>query len=258
VVAVFNDRAAAERAADELAATGIDRDRIHITTKDDFASNAAYGNTMLTGREPHHHHHGGGISGFFRDLFHGGDDFRDNDETVYSESVQRGHVVLSVDADEAHLAEAQSILGRYDTVDVDRWRDSDIETTGERTIPVVEEELRVGKEQVRGGGVRVYTRVTERPVEAQVELREERVRVDRRPVDRAVTDADFNRADDVIEVTETVERPVVTKESRVVEEITVGKDVDTRTETIRDTVRRTDVDVERVEDTDKDVRKRRR
>jgi len=95
-------------------------------------------------------------------------------------------------------------------------------------------------------------------VEAQVELREERVRVDRRPVDRAVTDADFNRADDVIEVTETVERPVVTKESRVVEEITVGKDVDTRTETIRDTVRRTDVDVERVEDTDKDVRKRRR
>jgi len=152
VVAVFNDRAAAERAADELAATGIDRDRIHITTKDDFASNAAYGNTMLTGREPHHHHHGGGISGFFRDLFHGGDDFRDNDETVYSESVQRGHVVLSVDADEAHLAEAQSILGRYDTVDVDRWRDSDIETTGERTIPVVEEELRVGKEQVRGGG----------------------------------------------------------------------------------------------------------
>ena len=43
------------------------------------------------------------------------------------------------------------------------------------TIPVVEEDLRVGKREVGGGRVRVRSYVTERPVEEQVELRQERV-----------------------------------------------------------------------------------
>jgi uncharacterized protein (TIGR02271 family) len=113
------------------------------------------------------------------------------------------------------------------------------------TIPVVEEELKVGKRVIQRGGVRVYSRVENVPVEETVRLREENVRVDRRPADRAVTGADEQLLrDQTIEVTETAEEPVISKSARVVEEVVVGKDVNERAETVRDTVRRTKVDVE--------------
>jgi len=116
---------------------------------------------------------------------------------------------------------------------------------GEEVIPVVEEELQVGTRRVQRGGVRVYSQVREVPVEEQVTLRDETVRVDRRPVDREVSGADLDAFQGgVIEVTETHEEAVVNKTARVVEEVVVRKDVDTHTETINDTVRRTDVNVE--------------
>jgi len=117
----------------------------------------------------------------------------------------------------------------------------------EATLPVIEEELKVGKREVRRGGVRVYTRTTERPVEEQVNLREERATVERRPVDRPVSDADSAAFQDkTIEVRETVEEPVVSKTARVVEEVLIGKEVRERTETVGDIVRRTDVEVEQL------------
>ena len=117
---------------------------------------------------------------------------------------------------------------------------------GETTIPVVEEELQVGKREVERGGVRVESRVEEKPVTEQVQLREERVHVERRPVDRPVTDADNAFREGTLEVTERAEEPVVAKTARVVEEVVVGKQVEEHTETISDTVRRTDVDVQEV------------
>jgi stress response protein YsnF len=92
--------------------------------------------------------------------------------------------------------------------------------------------------------VRVKTYVTEKPVQEQVTLREERVNVERRPVDRPAGEADFqNFREGTIEVTETAEKPVVAKEARVVEEVLLNKDVQQRTETVQDTVRRKDVEV---------------
>ena len=51
-------------------------------------------------------------------------------------------------------------------------------------VQAAEEELRVGKRDVGRGSVRVRSYVTERPVEEQVDLRQERVTIERRPVDR--------------------------------------------------------------------------
>ena len=102
---------------------------------------------------------------------------------------------------------------------------------------------------MQGGGARIHTYVTERPVEQSVTLHEEHVTVDRRPVDRAVTGADTAFREGTIEVTETSEVPVIAKEARVVEEVVVGKTATDRTETVRDTVRRTDVDVEKLDTT---------
>jgi uncharacterized protein (TIGR02271 family) len=118
---------------------------------------------------------------------------------------------------------------------------------GETTIPVVEEELQVGKREVERGGVRVESHVTEKPVAQEVQLREERVHVERRPVDRPVTDADEAFREGTLEVTERAEEAVVGKTARVVEEVVVGKQVEEHTETVRDTVRRTDVDVQEVD-----------
>jgi uncharacterized protein (TIGR02271 family) len=116
---------------------------------------------------------------------------------------------------------------------------------GDVRIPVIEEDLQVGTRQVQRGGVRLYTRVTERPVEETVRLRDETVHVERRPVDRPASEADLAAVKEgTIEVTETDEEPVVRKQARVVEEVVVRKDVQEQTETVQDRVRRTEVDVE--------------
>ncbi len=117
---------------------------------------------------------------------------------------------------------------------------------GEVAIPVVEEDIRVGTREVEGGGVRVEQRVEETPVREQVNLREEQVRVERRPTDQSIDATSVSDAfrEGSFEVRERREEPVVDKQARVVEEVVVGKDVRNRTETVEDTVRGTDVDVQ--------------
>jgi stress response protein YsnF len=112
-------------------------------------------------------------------------------------------------------------------------------------IPVVKEDIHIGKREVTDtGGVRVETTVKERPVQEQVNLHEEHVKVERHPVNRPASSADLNSMQGgTIEVTEKREVPMVSKEARVVEEVRVGKEATNRTETVRDTVRETDVKV---------------
>ena len=117
--------------------------------------------------------------------------------------------------------------------------------SGEATLPVIEEQLQVGKRMVHRGGVRIYRHVSETPVQESVQLREERVTIERTPVDQPASVADIGSLKEgVTEIRETAEEPVVGKTARVVEEVHVGKEVTERTETISDTVRRADVEVE--------------
>jgi uncharacterized protein (TIGR02271 family) len=112
-------------------------------------------------------------------------------------------------------------------------------------IPVVQEELKVGKREVSRGGVRVYSRVVETPVSESVNLREEHVNVERRPVDQPISAADATAfKEQSIELRETAEEAVVQKSARVVEEVLVGKEVSQREQQISDTVRHTEVQVE--------------
>ena len=119
---------------------------------------------------------------------------------------------------------------------------------------VVEEQLKVGKRLVERGGVRIYAHVTETPVQEQVTLREQRATVERKSVDRAVEPADASAVQEqTFEVREYAEEAVVAKEARVVEEVTVGRKVEDRVETVHETVRRSDVEVEELEDIDSRV-----
>jgi Domain of unknown function (DUF2382) len=95
--------------------------------------------------------------------------------------------------------------------------------------------------------VRIYSRVTAQPVEEAVRLRAEKITVERRPADRPATDADLaTAAQEVIELTETVEEPVIRTQARVVEEVVVHKEVAEHTETVRGIARHTEVEVQRV------------
>ena len=155
----------------------------------------------------------------------------------YEEGVKEGGIVLGFNA--RNEDDAKHFESEWNQGGEGIYR-------GEARIPVVEEELQVGKREVERGGVRVESRVEERPVEERVELREERVNVERRPVDRPVADAEHLFKEGTIEVTEKSEEAVVSKQARVVEEVVVNKEVGERTETVQDTVRRTDVDVQEV------------
>ncbi|NJN17546.1 MAG: YsnF/AvaK domain-containing protein, partial [Oscillochloris sp.] len=124
----------------------------------------------------------------------------------------------------------------------------------ERVLPVVEEEVDIGKRRVDKGGVRVSTRVEERPIEEDVHLRDERVNVERRRTDRPVTDSDHAAfKEESFEMHETTEEPVVRKRARVVEEVIIDRDVSEHTEHIHETARRTDVDISKTSGDDFDT-----
>ena len=121
---------------------------------------------------------------------------------------------------------------------------NDTTTTDGQVIPVLAEDLVVGKREVNRGGVRVYSHVVSEPVSQDVTLRNERVVMERRPVDRAATAADFTSGkDSTIELNAMGEEALVGKTSRVVEEIRLGKESDTRTETVNENLRHTEVEV---------------
>jgi uncharacterized protein (TIGR02271 family) len=123
---------------------------------------------------------------------------------------------------------------------------ADADTTA--SLPIIEENLQVGKQEVETGGARITSRLVERPVEEKINLREEHVTIERTPVDRPVSSSDSNLfKEEEFEITEHAEVPVVNKEARVVEEVTLNKEVEEREETIRDTVRNTEVEAERID-----------
>ncbi len=184
----------------------------------------------------------------------------------YVEGVRQGCTLETVSIDDEHAAQALKIMQSHavsDDLHLDAGQDVRDDTAGietprganaqrdweERagrsaTVPIIEEELDVSKRAEAAGGVRVETHVKTTPVEEKVELRSERVEVERRRVDRPVTAGDDLFRERSVEVTATTERPVVTKRARVIEEIVLKKDAERRTATIEDTLRRTEADVQ--------------
>ena len=125
----------------------------------------------------------------------------------------------------------------------------------EEVIPLAEETLEVGKREVGRGSTRIRRYTVERPVEEQIRLRDETVSVSRRPVTGATDIGADAFRDREITVTESREEAVVGKTSRVVEEVVVQKGVREHTETIKDSVRREEVEIDgpegRAVDTDR-------
>jgi uncharacterized protein (TIGR02271 family) len=248
LIAFYQSRETAETVRDELLSAGFDRDDVKV-----------YANT------------GGNTGAGFWDNVKEAFGFLDEeDKALYAEAARRGASAVAVSLDDAEGPAAQRalpIIQRYKPIDLDQqaatwrkegWTGYQLQRAGAQAtsrqsvkegttaIPVVQEELRVGKRRVEQGGVRIYNRVTQQPVEEKVHLREEHVNVERRPVDRPATAADKAFQERTVEATAMKEEAVADKQTRVVEEVRLTKDAQERTETVRDTVRRTDVQVEQV------------
>ncbi|MDB5473623.1 MAG: hypothetical protein JWP99_926 [Devosia sp.] len=136
--------------------------------------------------------------------------------------------------------EGTAALGSRDFGATDRLGERD----DDEVIPVVDESLVVGKRDVNLGRVRVRSYLREEPVSANVNLHEERITLDRRPVDRPLSDGDMAFRDRTIEAEAHAEEAVIGKEARVTEEISLRRDSTERQETITDTVRKTEVEIE--------------
>jgi uncharacterized protein (TIGR02271 family) len=260
VIGLFETPASAQRVRQQLIAEGHSPESIRVLSNESegFAqgavSQAGVGSSA-----------GIGIVGSVKSFFQSLGSPESSDEEFYTRGVSAGGALVAVTVDDERVESVASLFEVSGAREVSEsgaapttWqhtggKDTGVQRatsgveTGDTAIPVLEEELNVGKRQVQRRGVRIYSHVTEIPVEEQVRLREEHVRVQRNPVNRPVSEAEVDAfRERRIEMTETAEEAVVAKQARVVEEVIVGKDVTERTQTIQDNVRRTEVEVEEV------------
>jgi len=200
------------------------------------------------------------------------------EQEVYERSLAAGGIVVTVTVDEAQAPRVMEILHRHAPLDIDEHAarysataaaripptvpSGTVETarrttaydagvaearTGkEEVIPLAEEQLTVGKRTVDRGTTRIRRYVVRTPVEKPVTLHEEQVTIERRrPVAAGERVPEGAFEERTTEVHTTSEEPVVTKTPRVAEEVVVRKDARDRTETVRDTVRREEVEVQK-------------
>ena len=244
LTALYDSRAEADQASERLVReAGVARADVTVYAQDATASSD--GSTASGAGEST------GFFGSLKNLF-----MPEEDRHSYSEAIGRGGFLLTAQVEQGVAERATAILEEHGAVDLEdrqqTWRaggstaqQAPMAATGDEKIALVEERLIVGKRAVAGGSVRVRSYVVETPVQEQVSLRDETVSIERRPADRPLTGADGAAfRDRTIEATETDQEAVVAKTARVTEEVVVRKGVEERVETIRDTVRRTEVEVE--------------
>jgi uncharacterized protein (TIGR02271 family) len=252
-VAAFDTRAHADAAVKALRAGGFANADISIFDEKRLAG----------AKEP----------GIWQRLF--GRDLQQHEASIYRQTIQRGGVVVSARVLDTEVAQAIAILDLHRPVDLhDRAgnsgieRASHVEAAGKKTekvppaaaqkappkpaeahdevLHLAEEQLEVGKKVVESGRTRVRRFVTEREASADVTLHREHGEV----VRRAITDPKFEGAidwaDKVIEVIETAEQALANKTARIVEEVALKKVRTDRVETVKDKLRRQNIEIERI------------
>jgi len=249
IVAVYDKAAKAKEAARALESSGFAAGDISVLNRD-----------SLSDAEVHE-------AGLWRRLF--GRNVGDHESAVYGRTIESGGAVLTLRASDTEVPRAMKILDVHNPVDVNERATSlgvvppvakaavpppapTAKLTKEEVLRLAEEQLEVGKRQIETGRARIRRFVTEKPVEAQVTLHEEHAEM----VRRAVTDPsllrDVDWSDKTIEVPEMSEQAVVTKTARVAEEVLIRREGSDHVETVRDTVRRQQVELERLP---RDIRK---
>jgi stress response protein YsnF len=169
------------------------------------------------------------------------------DAREFADAAGEGKTLVAAHVSKRKAEQAASIMAHYESSENGDSERGNGKNRGQ-TVPIVEEELSVEKSKVANGGVRVSSNVRETPVERKVTLREERVDAQRKQADRKLgaDEAEAAFEEKTVEVMGTKEEAEVQKEARVVGEVAVSKETEEREETVRGSVRKTDVKVENV------------
>ena len=249
VTAVYPNRQEAEAAKKALQAAKLDANDIHIIDRD---------SEMEAGRFDQDR----GRYSYLRDSSMPGDELH-----TYHDALDRGETLVQARVDDDVVSEAVRILEGGNTVDLDEREKSytdehrlgtrsaynqdyhaDTQYGEDESIDLVEERLRVGKRERDAGSVKVRSYVVEKPVEADVTLREEKVKLERHPANRVLSKdeaaAAFGAAGKTVEVHARSEEAVIEKDAVVKETIDVQKVATEKTKHVVDTIRETEVEVD--------------
>ncbi len=267
IVAIYDTPAHAELAAADLRQAGVPERAISIHAGTTNAANT--GTTAATAARG---------EGFWSSLFGGSPD---HDTAVYDRSVDSGGTVLTVKTPETHVERILEILESHNPIDIDEGAASysqspssmpaallhagqpfaptpaptaattslgqtaPVTRPGDGSMQLSEENLTVGKRVVNRGGTRIRRFVVERPVEENVSLHSENVVLERHPVTDGRPAAD-GFSERTVEMMETAEEAVVSKTAHVYEEVGLRKEASDRVERIHDTVRKEEVEIEKI------------
>ena len=264
LVAVYDTAAHADAAVKALKAAGFHESDISVFNQDRLKAGKA---ALSTGVKE---------AGLWQRLF--GTDVYEHEAAIYGQTVTEGGVVISLRVPESEVAHASAVLDIHRPVDVhDRAVTSGIapaarvDTIQEKieavplaavqtvavspklaaaqpeVLRLAEEQLNVGKEMAETGRTRVRRFVTEKEVAADVTLHEEHAEVLRKAISDPKYIGEIDWADQEIEVVETAEHALTNKTARIVEEVALRKIGADHVETIRDKIRRQQVEIERVD-----------
>ncbi len=230
VIGLFDDRTEAMRAYSALAQEGYAKADLDILTSDDADDKPKLAHMSEWVPQP--------------------------DLGIYLEGVRQGGTIITANVASSAVTRAAEIMSGYKMVNL-RNRAVELQKVhgglalsdpakNDNVLEVIEEALEVGKEAVERGRMRIYNVVTQREVTQDVGLRDETIRVKRRPANRAVSIDPNLFKERSFEMVEMDEIAKVGKTARVIEEVSLGKEVVEKVETIKETLRRQDVQVEEV------------
>lgn len=228
IIAMYDNAAKAEKVVNEIVNAGISRDQVEVLSGNGNGASSLIGKLSEQGVEK-------------------------DEAAVYAEAIGKGRSMVTVQAPDERADETFEMMNDLGAQDLDELlaeaEASQEQEETEETVPVVEEQVSIGKRKVMRGGVRVTSKVTERPVEETLRLREEKVEVEQTSADRKLSPQEAEKAfaQKTVELAETAEEAVISKEARVVEEVSLRKSAAEREETVQAKARRTDVKVEELE-----------
>lgn len=170
--------------------------------------------------------------------------FSKDDAREFADAAEQGKTLVAAKVSDDKADQAASIMERFEA-------SQECGGGSGETLPIVEEELSVQKGKAVSGGVRATTTVEETPVEKTVTLKDETVSAGRKDADRTLGPDEAKAAfeEKTVEMMGTTETAEVQKEARVVGEVVLNKETSEHEETVRDTLRKTDVKVEEVKAT---------
>jgi hypothetical protein len=226
IIAMYDNADKAQQVADEVVRAGVSRDAVDV-----LQSNGNGSALSLVGKLTQR-----GVE--------------EREAAIYAEEIGKGSSIVAVEAPDETAEEACEIMNRFGARDLEQLlAKTTVSRPEQESVPVIEEQVSIGKRKVLRGGARVTSTVSERPVEETVRLREENVAVEQQRADRKLSPEEAEKAfqQKTVELTETAEEAVISKEARVVGEVSLEKTVAEREETVQATARRTDVKVEEID-----------